>query len=237
MLRIVLYVAAALLGSAALAGPDGRIRVVDGDTFDIGGTVVRLHAIDAPELDQSCDDADNPAWNCGIWVRDRARAMFEGREASCSAVDTDRYGRVVAKCRVEGRDMGATLVSDGLAFAYREYGLDYDLTEKTAAINQRGLHATSVMPPAAFRSAQRVPGESTGTVTARDDRAGKRKLLPNALNPDCPIKGNVSRSGERIYHLPGQSYYDATRISLTRGERWFCTEAEARAAGWRKARK
>ncbi|WP_457810280.1 sunset domain-containing protein [Rhizobium ruizarguesonis] len=52
----------------------------------------------------------------------------------------------------------------------------------------------------------------------------------------CSIKGNVSiGSRERIYHMPGQEYYDETKISPQHGERWFCTEAEARAAGWRRA--
>jgi hypothetical protein len=53
---------------------------------------------------------------------------------------------------------------------------------------------------------------------------------------NCNIKGNVSiNSGERIYHVPGQYYYDATKISFEYGERWFCSEADARAAGWRRA--
>jgi hypothetical protein len=52
----------------------------------------------------------------------------------------------------------------------------------------------------------------------------------------CSIKGNVSiRTGEHIYHMPGQTDYLDTKISPRYGERWFCTEAEARAAGWRKA--
>lgn len=52
-----------------------------------------------------------------------------------------------------------------------------------------------------------------------------------------PIKGNISYdSGERIYHVQGQEYYDETTIRPEYGERWFCTEDEARAAGWRKAR-
>jgi hypothetical protein len=59
----------------------------------------------------------------------------------------------------------------------------------------------------------------------------------NALDVDCMIKGNISRSnGERIYHIPGDRYYDVTVVNLTDGERWFCSEAEARAAGWRRAR-
>lgn len=53
----------------------------------------------------------------------------------------------------------------------------------------------------------------------------------------CNIKGNISiDTGERIYHVPGQAGYSATRISLQYGERWFCSEAEARAAGWRRSR-
>ena len=52
----------------------------------------------------------------------------------------------------------------------------------------------------------------------------------------CNIKGNVSTQGERIYHMPGQRYYDKTRISASHGERWFCSEAEAQAAGWRRSR-
>lgn len=55
-------------------------------------------------------------------------------------------------------------------------------------------------------------------------------------NGACNIKGNINTRGERIYHVPGQEYYDETRISASHGERWFCSEAEARAAGWRKSK-
>ncbi len=74
--------------------------------------------------------------------------------------------------------------------------------------------------------------------------SGGYTLLPNSLtssftnsfNPSCTIKGNVSiNTGERIYHVPGQHYYEATKISPEYGERWFCSEEEASAAGWRKA--
>ncbi|MGO6724291.1 succinoglycan biosynthesis protein exoi [Rhizobium ruizarguesonis] len=53
----------------------------------------------------------------------------------------------------------------------------------------------------------------------------------------CRIKGNISiNTGERIFHVPGQRYYEQTKISPNYGERWFCSEFEARAAGWRKSR-
>jgi hypothetical protein len=57
------------------------------------------------------------------------------------------------------------------------------------------------------------------------------------LRTNCLIKGNVSiNTGERIYHVPGQKYYDDTIIRPEFGERWFCTESEARSAGWRKSK-
>jgi len=64
---------------------------------------------------------------------------------------------------------------------------------------------------------------------------GTSQFMVAAQN--CNIKGNVNTQGERIYHVPGQKYYNDTRISASHGERWFCSEAEARAAGWRKSRR
>ena len=52
---------------------------------------------------------------------------------------------------------------------------------------------------------------------------------------ECLIKGNISENG-RIYHVPGSRWYSETGINPSRGERWFCSEAEARAAGWRAPR-
>jgi hypothetical protein len=52
----------------------------------------------------------------------------------------------------------------------------------------------------------------------------------------CVIKGNINRKGEKIYHLPGSASYAETRINTAAAERWFCSEDEARKAGWRAAR-
>ncbi|MCL6708344.1 hypothetical protein M8R20_15190 [Pseudomonas sp. R2.Fl] len=67
--------------------------------------------------------------------------------------------------------------------------------------------------------------------------AGGYTLLPRAwYDPACIIKGNISiDSGRKIYHVPGQEDYAATIIRWNHGERWFCSEAAAVAAGWRKA--
>lgn len=66
---------------------------------------------------------------------------------------------------------------------------------------------------------------------------GGYTLLPRELwDPACNIKGNISiNSGTRIFHVPGQYDYDSTRIRTDYGERWFCSEADAQSAGWRKA--
>lgn len=62
-------------------------------------------------------------------------------------------------------------------------------------------------------------------------------LVAQVSNASCDIKGNISQtSGERIYHVPGQRYYAETKIETRYGERWFCSEQEARQAGWRKSR-
>lgn len=59
-------------------------------------------------------------------------------------------------------------------------------------------------------------------------------LVPTPT-PECLIKGNVSSSGEKIAHSPGQANYDATVIDESKGEKWFCTLEEAEAEGWRPA--
>jgi endonuclease YncB( thermonuclease family) len=195
----------------------GRVRVIDGDTFDVGRTRVRLFGIDAPEQAQSCTSKDGRRWRCGAWVSAVVTQRFQDRQARCVPIETDRYGRTVARCYVQGRDVAKSLVEDGLAFAYRRYSMDYDLDEKGAAIRGAGLHDSSFQAPAAFRQS--------------------RTDAPAAPTATCTIKGNISANGERIYHSPGQRDYDRTRIRENKGERWFCSAAEARAAGWRPARR
>lgn len=81
-------------------------------------------------------------------------------------------------------------------------------------------------------------GTLSGIVAHLSDGAAQIQVaaLAGTAGGGCRIKGNVSYAGgERIYHVPGQHYYEDTVIDPARGERWFCTEQEARAAGWRRA--
>lgn len=205
-----------------LSDVSGVIRVKDGDTIEVSGVTVRLHGIDAPESNQMCGGEGAPVWPCGAWVTGEVRARFNGQHVQCEEIDRDRYGRVVARCMVTGQDMGRVLVQEGYAFAFRRYSMDYDLDEKSAAVNDRGLHATGVQSPAAFRASARTTRAANNLSTAP---------------PGCEIKGNVSADGKRIYHVPGQRYYAETMIRPEQGERWFCTEIQAREAGWRRAKR
>ncbi len=61
-------------------------------------------------------------------------------------------------------------------------------------------------------------------------------VITSVATPGCNIKGNISvATGKKLYHLPGMRNYEATIIDLAKGERWFCSEAEAQANGWVKA--
>lgn len=83
-----------------------------------------------------------------------------------------------------------------------------------------------------------APREATDSkrmaIRSRDGAAQSVRTI-RSLSGACRIKGNISRSGERIYHVPGGRWYERTRINPSKGERWFCSEEEARAAGWRKS--
>lgn len=198
----------------------GSARVTDGDTLRVGGEVVRLFGIDAPERDQTCTRADGRRWPCGAWSRDALVAMVRGAAVTCDALERDQYDRIVARCIAGGRDIGQEMVRSGAAWAYRAYSSDYVDAEKQALFAGLGVWQGYAVAPA-------------------DHRAAERKAVAASSAPDpgtCVIKGNISTSG-RIYHLPGQADYDATRINPARGEFWFCTTAEAEAAGWRAARR
>lgn len=197
----------------ALRGP---ITMVDGDTLRVGASQnLRLVAIDAVETDQTCETEQGVLFACGAWVTRTVKAAFNGRHAVCALRGIDRYDRPLVTCRVDGGDLGARLVREGWARTYRE-NTTYAAQEKEAVLMARGLWSFVMQDPAVHRQT-RVRGR-------------------HAPDPRCVIKGNISGNG-RIYHVPGNEHYDRTGIRTDKGERWFCTEAEARAAGWRPARR
>lgn len=208
----------------------GSARVVDGDTLEIGGTRVRLHGIDAPESKQRCR-AGGRTWPCG---REAARALARrigGHTVTCETRDRDRYGRTIAVCRTGGSDMNGWMAAEGWALAYRSYSRDYVAEENRARAAKRGVWRGEMIAPWDWRRGMRLAREQSTAQPAASPATSQRGT------GGCTIKGNIGKSGTRIYHVPGARFYDATHIDTSKGERWFCSETQARAAGWRRARR
>ena len=115
------------------------------------------------------------------------------------------------------------MVALGLAVAFRKFSTDYVSAEDAAHTKKRGMWAGTFVMPAEVRAVKRH-------ASAPLSRTSQSGLRQSATAGTCVIKGNRSRRGEWIYHLPGMPYYEQTRP-----EEIFCTEAQAQAAGYRRA--
>jgi endonuclease YncB( thermonuclease family) len=231
-----------LVGLALTASPPvfaseitGIPRIVDGDTVEIGQTKIRLSGIDAPETDQICLDAKGEKWACGIAARDELVRHSNGQAWECTTTDTDQYSRSLANCFIEGEDVSAWMVRSGWALSFVCYSHAYDADETAARAAGAGLWSGSFIAPWDWRHRNKttiILGRASVPVNAQTILLGAVSESPS---PECVIKGNVNRKGERIYHLPGQLNYAQINMTKGLGERWFCTEADADAAGWRRA--
>ncbi len=192
-----------------------------------------------PEGDQTCLEEGIPT-RCGQYSALALADKIGSSPVTCEPRDVDKYNRVVAVCRSGAEDLNAWMVSQGMAVAYRQYSVDYVPQEEQAAKLKRGIWKGDFIFPRDWRhqnenrSVRALPPSFKSAPTAGSPNAAQPN---NATSNQCVIKGNISQSGERIYHVPGGAFYDRTVISVAKGERWFCTEAEAQAAGWRRSRR
>lgn len=205
----------------------GPAKAVDGDSLSVGVIQVRLFGIDAPEFDQKCFDNGTPI-ACGEMAKAQLQGMIGDGELSCFRETTDAYGRMVAVCRIVGVDVGKAMVEAGWATAFRKYSEDYVASEQRAQAKKVGIWAWDFQKPEDYRLAQQ--SKETPSQGTRNQSQAKQAPRRWERNGQCLIKGNHSRRGDWIYHLPGMPYYDATRA-----EDYFCTEEEALAAGYRRA--
>lgn len=214
--------------SAAANVIEGPAEVIDGDSFRVGGTHVRLFGVDAPEYAQTCYANGAPV-QCGLMAKEALEGLIAGSTLVCVPQATDTYGRTVARCRTSGVDLADALVASGWATAFRRYGQDYAAAEARARAARAGIWQWEFQLPEDFRAAQQaLQAPRPNTPPAAQARAAMQRRYERGGM--CQIKGNHSRRGEWIYHLPGMPYYDETRA-----EAFFCTEAEAQAAGYRRA--
>ncbi len=190
-------------------------RIVDGDTIEIeGGEKVRYIGIDTPET----VDPRKPVQCFGIEASKKNKELVEGKTVRLEKdiTDRDKYSRLLRYVWVGGLFINLELVKQGFAISYSyppdiKYQNEFLVAEKEAREKRLGLW-------------EACPTGASPTIKIQE--------TPKS---DCDIKGNISTSGEKIYHLPGCGSYTKTQIDEERSERWFCSEKEAQEAGWRKA--
>lgn len=100
---------------------------------------------------------------------------------------------------------------------------------------QSGAGSTTQRTTTTSTTTRPVTTTRTSTTTRPPTTTRTSTSAPSKPVDGCVIKGNISSSGERIYHVPGQQFYDVTKIDVSKGERWFCSEQAALDAGWRKS--
>lgn len=237
-LTIILFV---LCSPMAAHGADltGIPKIRDGDQIVIGNTRIRLAGMDAPSLDQLCLNAKGERWSCGAAARDELVRYVGDKSWTCQPVRTDRFGRIVAKCEVDGEDIQKWLVRNGWALSFVRYSRAYDQDEKDARAAKAGLWAGAFIAPWDWR----VRNKKTAILGSFKAPETANAILlasasgPIAPSPQCTIKGNVNRSGECIYHKPTSRWYAKISMKVSKGTRWFCSVEEAEAAGCRETRR
>lgn len=216
------FVAACSVAASAQTYLSGPAHAGDGDSLTVSGISVRLFGIDAPELGQICRRGGSQ-WKCGDEARRRLQAMLDGQQVSCRRVDTDEYGRTLAVCTAGRWELNKAMVESGWATAFHRYSEAYSADEVRAKSAGLGIWNSEFEAPADYRHREQT----------RRVYSVARPVIsrPAYSSGSCQIKGNHSRKGEWIYHLPGMPYY-----AQTRAEEMFCSENEAQAAGYRKSR-
>ena len=237
---LILVAAALAIPASAPASANisaGPAEMVDGDTIDMTGTRIRLAGIDAPESAQQCR-REGQAWDCGADAAAAMREILAAGPLECSAKGFDSYGNTLATCRNSLFDLGHEMVRRGLALPSGDAPYEYAEARDLAQKLRFGMWAGEFEEPAAWRAAhpQAAPQLARAETAsprpaprARAAAAPAERRYTSAMG--CAIKGNHSRYGDYIYHLPGQLYYNTTRP-----ERLFCTEREAMAAGFRRSK-
>ena len=197
-----------------------EVRVIDGDTIFLDNKKVRLFGIDAPEKAQLCQDSNGNNYKCGIVASEKLNELIfssSNKTVNCDNIDKDQYGRSISNCWVNEIFINSWMVRNGWALAYKRYSKEFIKEETEAKIEKLGVWNGQFVEPWEWRKGIRLNSEKMSS------------------NTDCQIKGNISSSGERIYHVPGGQYYNRTKITMSKGEKWFCSEDEALASGWRRS--
>jgi endonuclease YncB( thermonuclease family) len=239
-MRSLILILAFLCASQSWAAD---VVVKDGGTLQLAGVTYRLDGIDAPELDQMCIDEHADAWACGIDARSQLTRLIDNRAVRCGDLGADLAFRKrrIGICTVEGEtaSLNQLLVRQGFA-------LNHDPTAKGrfrddeagAKANRQGLWKGCFAAPYEFRSRQKDGALLGDSCRPDKDHEIRAVLFPErpVMPPGCSIKGKFAvrarvTGNVGVYHLRGCRSYPG----LAGPDRWFCSEDDAQAAGFRKA--
>lgn len=135
-----------------LSAPAVGQGATDDDVVRLNGASWRLHGVDLPDPDQVCTDG----WRAGEMSRAALRRLTEGAKVECKHTVKDHYGRPAASCSINGEDLGATLVRQGMAWASLRYTWRYVVDDWVAWFNSVGVHAHPCDKPWEWRARNRA---------------------------------------------------------------------------------
>jgi len=219
------------------------VIVKDGDTIEVAGVSYRLDGIDAPEFDQMCIDDHADPWSCGVEARDKLVQLIGKRDVKCEDLGPDKTykNRHIGICAIAGETMSLNqmLVEGGFALNFEPYARGrFKEDEANAKRNVKGLWRGCFVAPQDFRHWEKQAVLLGVSCRSDKDRELRAVLFPDdpAMPPGCSIKAKFARRAHLtgnvgIYHFQGCRSYAA----LTKPDRWFCSEEDAQAAGFRKA--
>ena len=150
--KFTLLVGLVVLGYWATASSE-YVKVVDGDSLEIGARRIRLQGIDAPEFRQYCFDAQKKRYQCGIDSRNYLRELLKKNnyKIKCNMLSKDRYKRELSECFVGGRNINLEMINAGYAVVYRSETRDYFEAEKAAKQGKKGIWQGKFMRPEYYR--------------------------------------------------------------------------------------
>jgi endonuclease YncB( thermonuclease family) len=235
----------ALSGVPLCSGPGFALSaaalVRDANSIQLGDMTYRLDGVDAPELDQVCIDDHADPWTCGLDARDQLTKLINGRSVRCDDVGPEKnFGkRHRAICTADGdkTSLNEQLVRLGFAIAREPIKANVKPGAADARAASAGIWKGCFVAPQEFRTGKK-DGALLGTACRADrDKEIRAVLFPDepAAPPNCSIKGKLAVRARvtgniGIYQLRGCPNYPPTEP-----DRWFCSEDDAQAAGFRKA--
>jgi micrococcal nuclease len=205
-------------------------RVIDGDTFETDdGQKVRLIGVNTPEISGQAEYYGKEASEFS-----RQRLSGEKVYMFSDVGDKDRYGRLLRYIFIDQEPVmfNEILLIEGYANVMTvppnvRFAEKFVTLEREARENQKGLWLAEGGEDRKVQKDQK--GQPNPKTQKQDTQSQKAQTAYPCSEPK--IKGNINSKKEKIYHVPGSRYYESTIA-----EEMFCTEEQAIAAGYRKAK-